>query len=472
MRTIYQAPKSQAIAANLCEGCLEKQREIDRLKEEVARLRIQLAQKKRKDRAGYFGSSTPSAQQPVKANSSAEERRKQGGAIQGHAGNGRKSHQTAEADEIQTLPTSESLCPQCKVSLWHRGYRERSVLELEPVKVKRIIYQLERKSCPQCARYFQAQAPGVLPHSLLSNNLLVEIAESHYLQGIPLARVTERVGLNYGTVITALHRLATIFKPALAQLKEEYRSTIVRHADETSWRTDGQNGYCWLFTSDVVSLYLYRATRSAQVVQEVFGKEAVGGYLVVDRYQGYSRAPCQVQYCFAHLLRDVKDTRAEFNDEKEVENFTTTMIELLSEAMHLTANRKLSDEQYYQAAQELKRQMLVACQEGSQHLAVKRWQDFFVEEANKLYHWVEDRRVPCENNRAERELRPTVIARKVSFGSQAEEGAKTREVLMSVLHTLKKRVKSPRQRLKEVLDKLGRQPELAPSALLFVADSG
>ena len=42
-----------------------------------------------------------------------------------------------------------------------------------------------------------------------------------------------------------------------------------------------------------------------------------------------------------------------------------------------------------------------------------------------LAEGVEDRRVPCENNRAERELRPTVIARKVLHGSQSEEGAKT-----------------------------------------------
>jgi transposase len=472
MRTIYQPPKSQAVSAKLCEGCLEKQREIDRLKEEVGRLRIQLAQKKRKDREGYFGSSTPSARQPVKANSSVEKRHKQGGAISGHEGNGRSRHQKQEADEIHQLPASESLCPQCKVGLWHRGYRERSVLEMEPIKVKRVLYQLERKSCPQCALYFQAQAPGVLPHSLLSNNLLVEIAESHYLQGIPLARITGRLGLNYGTVVEALHRLAAIFRQSLAQLKADYRSAFVRHADETTWRTDGQNGYCWLFTSELVSLYLYRATRSAKVVAEVMGRDELAGYLVVDRYQGYSRVPCRVQYCYAHLLRDVKDTQAEFSDEQEVENFTSELIELLSEAMHLRANKQLSDEQYYREAQELKGQIFVACQKGSRHLAVKRWQDFFVETADKLYHWIDDRRVPCENNRAERELRPTVIARKVSFGSQAEEGARTREVLMSVLHTLKKRVKQPRQRFKEVLDKISQEPELEASTLLFAADGG
>ena len=80
--------------------------------------------------------------------------------------------------------------------------------------------------------------------------------------------------------------------------------------------------------------------------------------------------------------------------------------------------------------------------------------------------------MPCENNRAERELRPTVIARKVSHGSQAEEGAKTREVLMSVMQTLKKRVADPRQRFKEVLDKIALNPALKLSEVLFQIDSG
>ena len=111
------------------------------------------------------------------------------------------------------------------------------------------------------------------------------MAESHYLQGMPLARVTERLGLNYGTVIEAVHRMGTLFKPTLEQLKAEYRSSLVRPADETTWRTDGHNGYCWLFTSDGVRLYLYRATRAAKVVQEVFGNELLSGYVVVDRYQ-------------------------------------------------------------------------------------------------------------------------------------------------------------------------------------------
>jgi hypothetical protein len=69
MRSIYQEPKNLSSGVNLCEGCLEKQQEIDRLKAELQSLRTKLSQQKRKDKAGFFGSSTPSSQLPVKANS-------------------------------------------------------------------------------------------------------------------------------------------------------------------------------------------------------------------------------------------------------------------------------------------------------------------------------------------------------------------------------------------------------------------
>ncbi|MBN2640305.1 MAG: transposase [Victivallales bacterium] len=45
--------------------------------------------------------------------------------------------------------------------------------------------------------------------------------------------------------------------------------------------------------------------------------------------------------------------------------------------------------------------------------------------------------ISCENNFAERHIRPIVIARKLNIGCQLERGMNTREVLMSILHTAK-----------------------------------
>ena len=52
-----------------CERCLEKQRRIDQLLEENQRLKAQLRYRERQATEGFFGSSTPSARRPVKANS-------------------------------------------------------------------------------------------------------------------------------------------------------------------------------------------------------------------------------------------------------------------------------------------------------------------------------------------------------------------------------------------------------------------
>jgi len=467
---MYQLAKSHHYGVNTCQQCLDKQREIDRLTEENQRLRAKLSQQKRKDQAGFFGSSTPSAQLPIKANSTQDNHQQRGGAKPGHTGHGRTAHAAQEVDGVRAVSV-EPLCPSCQAVLTAKDVRRRSVLDIDPVTVKRVLYRLERKECPCCGVVVAATAPGVLPKSLLSNQLLTEIVDAHYMHGIPLGRVCARWQLNYGTVIQALHRLSGLFGPVMEELKRDYRQAFVRHADETTWRTDGKSGYCWLFASDSVSLHLYRDTRSARVVEEVFGTAPLAGYLVVDRYVGYKRVPCHVQYCYAHLLREMKDLQVAFADEKEVGAYAERMIELLAQAMRLQSSRA-ADVEYDREAQRIRKEIATACDEPSHHLAVHRWQDFFVDEADHLYHWVEDRRVPCENNRAERELRPTVIARKVSHGSQAEEGAKTREVLMSVMQTLKKRVADPRQRFKAVLDELALKVEGTISELLFHVDDG
>jgi hypothetical protein len=288
----------------------------------------------------------------------------------------------------------------------------------------------------------------------------------HYLYGIPLGRISDQLTLDNGSLIAMLHRMARLFKAVLPPLIEQYRHAPVRHADETGWRTDGKNGYAWLYCTPTLSLFLFRSTRSASVPKEVLGEKPLAGVLVVDRYSGYNRVPLKLQYCYAHLLREVEDLEKEFPDHAEITAFTATLIPLLSSAMHLRG-QEISDALYYQQAATLKQQIVSVCQQPAQHLAIRRIQDIFCNHAERLYHWAFDRRVPADNNRCERELRPTVIARKVSFGSQSQDGAMTREILMSVLHTLKKRHPQPEQHLKSVLDQLATNPKQDPFPLLF-----
>jgi len=59
------------------------------------------------------------------------------------------------------------------------------------------------------------------------------------------------------------------------------------------------------------------------------------GVLVVDRYNGYNRMPCSLQYCYAHLLRDVKDLEKEFPENPEIHDFVEALAPELANAIHL-----------------------------------------------------------------------------------------------------------------------------------------
>jgi transposase len=101
--------------------------------------------------------------------------------------------------------------------------------------------------------------------------------------------------------------------------------------------------------------------------------------------------------------------------------------------------QSLSDPECCRQAAALKAQITASMEAPSQHLGIRRLQEILQAHGDRLYQWGEDRRIAAENNLAERDLRPTVMARKVSFGAQSDAGAQTRGVLMSGLHTRKKR---------------------------------
>ena len=120
----------------------------------------------------------------------------------------------------------------------------------------------------------------------------------------------------------------------------------------------------------------------------------------------------------------------------------------------------MTDKQFRRQAAKIKSEILDIVTRQAKHPAIQKIQDVFREKADRLYQWADDRSIPADNNLAERELRPLVIARKISFGSQSENGARTREILMMILHTLRKRTPDVSAAFKAALDKLAQQPNL------------
>jgi len=449
-----------------CKACFEKQQIINKLTVENERLKGRLRSQERSAREGAFGASTPSSKIPIKPNTLAERQARCGGLKPGHAGQGRTALSSEGADRVERVGLERENCPDCGEKLLSAGLRSRTITDLRAQRIEKVLLRLERKRCPKCGRRWLARAKGVLPRMLYSNALLAHLAEQHYLHGTPMGVIERQTGLGHGSLWQAFKQMARRLEPATETLLREYRRAPVRHADETGWRTDGQNGYVWLFATPAMSLFRFRSTRAASVPAEVLGQQRLRGLLVVDRYHGYNKAPVTLQYCCAHLKRDTEAIQKDFPDEPEVAAFVGSLVPALAEAMTLRT-LGLSRKEFLRRAARAKRRIIAVAHRQGRHPAVRKIQNIFREHRDRLYHWARAPSIPAENNLAERDLRPLVVARKVSFGSQSEAGARTRETLMSLLHTLKKRRAHVAPTLQAALDRLVENPSADPYHLLF-----
>jgi len=100
-------------------------------------------------------------------------------------------------------------------------------------------------------------------------------------------------------------------------------------------------------------------------------------------------------------------------------------------------------------------------------MGIRRIQNIFRENERRLYHWAVSRDIPADNNLAERDLRPSVIARKVSFGSVTDAGAGGSSTLTTVAATIKKRGGEVATQIKLALDLLARDPKADPYPVLL-----
>lgn len=452
-----------------CPQCLTKQQKINELEEEIVLLKAKLRYKERTAKEGFFGSSTPSSKIPVKTNSQKAHQRNRGGGKPGHKGHGRASICQEDADRVEKIHIDDT-CPDCGSILEDKGTKTRTVMDCQPVKMKKVLYHLQRKRCPKCKKLISARPPGVLTKCLYSNQLLSYVAVQHYIYGNTLGQIEKQTGIGYSSLIDAMHQLSKRLKDVPKALIEAYRQADVKHADETGWRTDGSNGYAWLFCTPQISIFRVRRTRSGSVAKEVFGEKSSRGVLVVDRYNGYNKLPVRIQYCYAHLLRTIKDLEKDFPENTEIKCFVQALTPQLTSAIGLrTLN--ITERQFKRQAAKIKNEIIGIVNRQARHPAIQKVQDIFRENADRLYHWAEDSNVPADNNLAERELRPLVIARKISFGSQSNAGAKTREILMTVLHTLKKRRPDVTSAFKSALDKLAEKGDIDPYEALFSFNS-
>lgn len=308
-------------------------------------------------------------------------------------------------------------------------------------------YIVRRGICIKCGKATSGQDLGgqavtLGPNVRLLICHLVSVVGMSYAQVANLLLGLYGITVSDGEIAAILAKQHTTWLPAYGQLKADIRAAPAVHADETPWaiqQNDGY-GYAWCL-SDASSEKVYYSlenSRGAPHARKLFGEQFTG-VRISDDYGVYRSLPGIQQLCWAHLYRAIRDLR--YNDNlpddqlasvvwwyEQFANIYQDLRQYLSEYYDPSARTSRSDE-LWQRLQPL----LQTSSHEPKKLSKLKAQLQRAGQAKLFACLIYD--TPCDNNRAERDLRQLVLKRKRSFGSQTEKGAQALSTILSLCTT-------------------------------------
>ena len=376
------------------------------------------------------------------------ERRKAGGQP-GHRGAGRELKPSDQMDEI--VDHYPSACGGCGHRFGEEQRRpggrfgRHQVAELPPISVIWTEHRTHQLRCRHCRARTSACVPEEIassPFGLRLQAALVTLTAAYRVSRraiTEIARDLFGVTLSTGAGDAICQRASQALAGPHLQLQDWVLDQPAVHVDETGWRTSGDGRALWgASTPDAVFLQI--AEHCNREVFDALIGSSYPGIVISDRWNGYShRDPQRRQACWSHLKRDFRRHADGLGEQKP---FGERGLELTGRVFaawrayqHEHHNRGRLKAEITPIQTEL-RELL---QDASPKKARNRWHRRFANNLLKiwpaLWTFTLIDGVEPTNNPAERALRAPVIHRKVSLGTQNENGERFAERALSAAGT-------------------------------------
>ncbi len=425
-----QTPEAQAIIRML----LAK---IAQLDAHVAELEARLNKTPRNS------SLPPSTEHPhAKPQPRKEKSGKKPGGQPGHTKHERALIPSDQCESVVTIKPKrcrrcgEPLCGADPEPLRHQVWE---IPEIKPLVTE---YRLYRLTCRCCQTSTCGELPAGVPASQAGPRL---VALTALLMGC-FKQSKRRVALfleqvlnqpcSAGWVVKLQNQATAALTPAYQELTNQLPTEPILGIDESPTKEARQKSWLWTFVASTYTVFALRVTRAATVLDELL-TDAFHGVVNCDRAKMYWNVG-RPQWCWAHLKRDfqalidhrdhqvkrlghdlMRPTRELFRHWARYRDGTITrtgMLRLLRPIREeinglllrgvFSGNAKLNG----------------MCEPMYDH---RDW----------LWTFLDVEGVEPTNNVSERALRPAVIWRKLSFGTQSAKGSRFVEVILTVVET-------------------------------------
>ena len=351
-------------------------------------------------------------------------------------------------------------CPNCGRPLeggWEHARHH--VIEIEETPIRIIDHVLIRRRCGICGTLHLPSlgpADGVFGQCRVGPKLMSLVSTLCTDYRLPRGSVQRllqsvyRVHLSVGEISEILHLVAGRGEAGVASVLEGIRSAPFVHADETGWREDGINGYLWSFSTPTVRYFYRDQSRGGQVARGVLlgqWEQEDGtirqeecrrftGVLICDFYSGYTWYDGPIQRCWDHFSRELKELKEKNGGDAGVDAWVGRVFKVYQRAKEVAAGRYPEEERRaWRRKLETELRALakpyLEDKKAPQHQLAARIERF----QSELFVFVQYPGVPSGNNPAERALRPSVVARKISGGTRSAKGSKTMAALRTLFGT-------------------------------------
>jgi len=372
-------------------------------------------------------------------------------------------------DMVHELDAADLTCPQCGGTLREMAGQTEDAEEITVIERRFVLVRHRRKKYRCACNGCVDTAPGPLRLTThpdrrgqrYAPSFAVEVAINKYLDHLPLerqARVMAREGLTIEsqTLWDQIEALATVLQPTYDALREYVLASPVIGADETWWRLLGgpenKRWWAWGVTRADAVTYTILASRSQEAARRVL--DGYHGIVMADGYGAYealARASpgFTLAHCWAHVRR--KFVEAEPHYPAPCAEILALIGQLYAVEQVAPGPDPAASEETRTAVLELRAQLR---REQSTVIveAIRAWahQQRALPESSLgkaiaymlglwpgLTRFLDDARIPLDNNATERGLRGMVVGRKNHYGSRSQRGTEVAALFYSLIESAK-----------------------------------
>ncbi len=324
-----------------------------------------------------------------------------------------------------------SVCKNCKQRLKGDDLtpHRHQVWEIPEIQPRVTEYQLHTLVCKRCGEYSEAKLPEGVPSGSFGPRVqaIVAICTGIYHMSKRTVKGMMEDIFNLPIGLGSISACESIVSEALAEPVEEVKKYIqeqkVMHVDETGYKEKNQKVWLWTEVTKLATLFRIHVSRGQKAAQEFI--ENFAGVLVSDRLSAYNIYKGMRQLCWAHLKRDFEGFTEYKERVGEISEKLLSKVDALFYWWHRVRDGTLNLQTFRHNMEWLQIEVEKLLLEGTicGNKKMERFCKRILKQKDYLWTFVNIEGVEPTNNIAERALRPAVLWRKRSFGTQSVQGS-------------------------------------------------